>query len=56
MASKCSSSPRPSGVSCCYQRRWMVERSFDWAARFRRLAFACLRSPRVRIVVASIKS
>lgn len=21
----------------------MVERSFDWAARFRRLAFACLR-------------
>ena len=24
-------------------RRWMVERSFDWAARFRRLAFACLR-------------
>ena len=24
--------------SCCCPRRWVVERSFGWAARFRRLA------------------
>jgi transposase len=24
-------------------RRWVVEPSFNWAPRFRRLAFACLR-------------
>ncbi len=30
--------PRQSAASCSLPRRWVVERSFAWAARFRRLA------------------